>query len=57
MWRIRIEKNGALLSDLLFDATEVFQDNILLGFINYSEEMAYLWQNIKRLINTGDWRK
>ncbi len=57
IWRCRITYDGEKITDILFDATEVPQGKLVLGYISYSKFNEGFWQRISKEIKNGDWEK
>ena len=55
IWRCQISIKGNQFTEILFDATEVPQGDILLGYISYSEIGEIFWQYIRASIGRGEW--
>lgn len=61
IWRCRIyacEKNaakGEIIADILFDATEVAQGQVLVGYITYSIAAESIWKYVERSICNNLW--
>ncbi|MBB6557473.1 hypothetical protein HNP48_000137 [Acidovorax soli] len=58
LWRCRISdpKSGKRLSDILFDATEVPQGNVLVGYIAWTLEASFAWIFVRSQIKTRVWQ-
>ncbi|MGZ4161897.1 MAG: hypothetical protein ACXVNF_14020, partial [Neobacillus sp.] len=61
IWRCRIldstTDNNEILTDLLFDATEVPQGKVLIGYISYSNQAESTWKYIEKEIHDYQWKK
>ncbi|MBZ0104119.1 MAG: hypothetical protein K8H84_00665 [Sulfuricella denitrificans] len=61
IWRCRIWKyqddspNAQLFTDILFDATEVPQGQIIVGFISYDNGAERVWKHIEQAICGNAW--
>lgn len=60
IWRCRIhlrgEDGGTLFTDVLFDATEIPQGRLMVGYVSYSEEAQRIWNHIVTLIEGRVWQ-
>jgi hypothetical protein len=59
IWRCRIRDEAnpdTVLSDILFDATEVPQGRVLIGCVSYDIGAVRLWQMVERCIAERDWQ-
>ena len=61
IWRCRIshhnELSESLQTDILFDATEIPQGKLMIGYIVYSDEAESLWQYIEVAVGDRDWQR
>jgi hypothetical protein len=62
LWRCRVLTVGndgtkTAFTDILFDATEVPQGRVLVGFITYSPEAQGMWNQISQLIEHRVWQR
>lgn len=60
IWRCRLSTNESIpkkLTDLLFDATEIPQGDMFLGYISYSDNMAIAWNSVDENIRRRIWQK
>lgn len=55
IWRCQITHNGEKITDILFDATEVPQGKLVLGYISYSNRIEVFWHKIRESIKCGGW--
>jgi len=55
IWRCRVINSGNKITDILFDATEVPQGKIILGYISYSPEAELFWQHVDSEIKRRGW--
>lgn len=61
IWRCRIhtrcsEKN-MLFTDLLFDATEIPQGRLMVGYISYCAEAEKMWLHVQGLVKNRFWQR
>jgi hypothetical protein len=60
IWRCRIhqrcEDGNKLLTDVLFDATEIPQGRLMVGYISYSEEAQRIWHYVESQIRERVWQ-
>lgn len=58
LWRCRIKdsSSGERLSDILFDATEVPQGNVLVGYIAWTVESSFAWLFVRLQVRTRIWQ-
>ena len=61
VWRCRVfvrgETGESLFTDLLFDATEVPQGQLLIGYISYSIAAQTMWDYVEMLISNRVWQQ
>lgn len=61
VWRCRLFNSqnsaGVPFTDILFDATEVPQGRVLIGFITYSVDAQEMWNYISEMINKRVWQR
>lgn len=59
IWRCRISdpSSGEKLSDILFDATEVPQGNVLVGYIAWNLKASFAWLFIRLQVKTRVWQR
>jgi hypothetical protein len=60
IWRCRLSPNESIpqkLTDLLFDATEIPQGNIFIGYIAYSDDAAIAWNAVDDNIRQRTWQQ
>lgn len=55
MWRCRIADGSTCLTDLLFDATEIPQGGLFLGYIAYDPLYERMWKWVSKSIARRDW--
>lgn len=61
IWRCRILKGlnspsgNQVITDILFDATEVSQGQVIVGYIAYSTDSESVWQYVARNVNNNSW--
>lgn len=61
VWRCRFwqhfseASSRTLLADILFDATEVPQGQVMVGYISYSNVAEFAWKAIEQFIVTNVW--
>jgi hypothetical protein len=59
IWRIRLRTSSGngfqVQTDLLFDATEIMQGNIFIGYLSYTKASLLLWEGLKSSFNRDDW--
>nr|WP_315494246.1 hypothetical protein [uncultured Rhodoferax sp.] len=61
IWRCRLhtrqDDKSVLLTDLLFDATEIPQGRLMVGYISYSTEAQTMWVHVNELIKNRLWQR
>jgi len=61
VWRCRVltseNDTNSPFTDILFDATEVPQGRVLVGFITHTAEAVKMWNHIAELIQHRTWQK
>lgn len=57
LWRCRLldSKSRIELTDIFFDATEVPQGKVLIGYASYSLEAEAMWKYIENLVKDNTW--
>jgi len=55
IWRCRIRVGDELLTDVLFDATEIPQGQVLIGYISYQLDGEILWRVVEADIAARKW--
>lgn len=60
IWRCRIHQRcddgSILLADVLFDATEIPQGRLMVGYISYSKEAQLIWHYVESRIRDRIWQ-
>lgn len=60
IWRCRIHKNqdqnNELFTDILFDATEIPQGKLMVGYITYSKEAQEIWHYVETEVRNRIWQ-
>lgn len=60
IWRCRIYKKNdsgeELLTDILFDATEIPQGRLMVGYVSYSLDADRVWNHVKNQIEYRKWQ-
>lgn len=63
IWRCRIfgykegQSEKSIISDILFDATEIAQGQILFGYISYTTISEAIWEYVEHAICQNSWDK
>lgn len=57
IWRCRITKGKELFTDILFDATDVPQGNVIIGYISYDDGADAFWQRVSSEIRARAWHR
>lgn len=61
IWRCRLISNeaipsaGGIIADILFDATEVAQGQVIVGYITYAKTAENMWKYVERSICNNLW--
>ncbi len=58
IWRCRIwtsDNRPKLISDILFDATEVPQGHVFIGYVSYSQKAEFLWKHVEQNAYNRAW--
>ena len=60
IWRCRTHQRcndgNKLLADVLFDATEIPQGRLMVGYISYSEEAQLIWHYVESRVRDRVWQ-
>jgi hypothetical protein len=61
IWRCRIrcarKNKSEFFSDILFDATEIPQGKLLIGYLSYSVDSERMWLYVERAVGDGEWQE